>query len=179
MLLTFAVVLPTHHMTIVVPFKNGAIPGYIASRRGLKGAVRDSSVSLASKCDLPVTASVDQCSCNCQNYIGFCYGWLSTATLDCITPIATLLPTLHRLKLNHCSASSLSFGALAPHKFFKLEILVFKTLKFPVVQGRVLRLSLMVARVLKHIILFIYITLHYYVILQLALYIYSASCEIP
>ena len=42
-----------------------------------------------------------------------------------MNPIATKLPTLHRLELNHCTASSLSLGALAPHEFFKLEILVF------------------------------------------------------
>ena len=35
-------------MTIVVPFKQGTIPGYVVARRVLKEARRTSSVSLAS-----------------------------------------------------------------------------------------------------------------------------------
>ena len=58
MLLTFAVVLPTPHDYSGI-FQKDTIPGYVASRRGLKGARRASSVSLASICDLPVTTSVD------------------------------------------------------------------------------------------------------------------------
>ena len=46
-------------MTIVVPFEEGTIPGYVAALRVLKGAKRASSVSLAITCDLPVATSVD------------------------------------------------------------------------------------------------------------------------
>ena len=57
MLLTLAVVLPTPHDYSGTFQKRKR--SYVASRKGLKGAIRASSVSLASTGDLPVTTSVD------------------------------------------------------------------------------------------------------------------------